>query len=325
MTATPEDELTYLCSLFGSCSYRSQGGGGNISVKDKDYLYIKASGFRLCSVNQKTGFVICDSNAVRQCLQKNEENIESTLTIESSLKPSMESFFHLLPKKYVVHLHPTFFCRYLCRENAEVLFSPVNFPHSLYIPYKKPGLPLAKIIFEKYTDEEILFLENHGIILVSDSLQHLLDQYKRTVKRLENLTNELYVGSDIQIEHTINQYTKGLSKPVYWLQESVPTHFYPITADHFLFLQSHLFESSKENLSRSLTEWMSQHQTPPSVCKVENQVYVIGKSYEQCQNKEEYLRSYLDICSGMQSLHLISQSQQMELLGCTKEKLRLQV
>lgn len=308
-------DFVYLCHLFGCCTKRSQGGGGNISVKDSNHLYIKASGYRLSSVTPTKGYVICDIEKSFSCFKKNIEDLSSCLVSTSNDKPSMEAFFHLLPSKYIVHIHPTFFCKYLCSNDSRSIFTKEKFPSSLYISYKKPGIELAREIFSEYSNEKVIFLENHGIILLENSMDSIIDLYASLLKELENYVNEKSETSDIQIEQILYTKTEQYAKPIYNLNVDIPSQFIAISPDHFLFLKEKPLFTTKENLILDLNQLQI-----PSIISVDSQTYCLGKTNEQCQNKEEYLRAYFDIENKSREL---SNTDKNNLLVCSKEKLRV--
>jgi rhamnose utilization protein RhaD (predicted bifunctional aldolase and dehydrogenase) len=281
---------------------------------------VKASGYRLSAVSEKEGYVYCDIKKVRDCYNTNEEQLENTMLERNEFKPSMETFFHLLPKSYIVHIHPIFFCKYLCKANAPSIFSQENFPQTLFIAYKKPGLELAKAITPKYNGEHVIFLENHGIILLEDSVEAIIHLYNKTLKQLEHISAELCNFSCILIEKRIKDITKLTVKPIYNLSFNLPNSFMPITPDHFLFLEESPLKTKESDLEASLLEWKSKKKTFPSVLQVDSQTYILGKSFHQCQNKEEYLQSYFEISSDS---HSLLYKDMYELSSCSKESFRL--
>jgi hypothetical protein len=100
----------------------------------------------------------------------------------------------------------------------------------------------------------------------------------------------------------------------------LPSIFNPITPDHYLFLEDCPLKTKERNLESTLLEWQQKLNHFPSVLQVDSQVYILGKSLLQCQNKEEYLRSYFEISTDAQSL---VESQIYALSSCSKEQFRL--
>jgi rhamnose utilization protein RhaD (predicted bifunctional aldolase and dehydrogenase) len=320
MTSTPEEELIFLCNLFGSCSKRSQGAGGNISVKDRNNLYIKASGVRLTSVNKNSGYVACDLSGVSKLFENNIEQLDSIVSFGKPQKPSMETFLHLLPLKYVVHFHSSYICKFLCTKQSQQLFTNKNFPNSMYIPYVKPGILLAKKILPKWNGETILFLENHGIVLLGDTIKNLVFLYKNLVELVEQYTYTKDTSSPIESEYSLIIKSGTYIKPIYSVKD-VPTSFLPISPDHFLFLQKAPLVTNLSNLEEDLDIWTTTFASNPSFIKLDNQLYASGKNWEDCYNKEEYLLSYFDIIT--ESSSCISNHEQELLLKCPKEIFRL--
>jgi rhamnose utilization protein RhaD (predicted bifunctional aldolase and dehydrogenase) len=311
----PPADLVYLCSLFGACSKRTQGAGGNISVKQEGLLWIKSSGTRLSSVSKKKGFASCKLNVLQELFERGNECLTSALAYPESESPSMETFFHLLPYSHIVHIHPTFFCKYLCSKEARTIFRVENFPNSLYIPYIKPGYPLAKAIFDYHTYETLIFLENHGIILLGNSVDEVIQLFTEATHQLEKIVGEKNTASPIAVEHQLYQLTNEFAKPVY-PELAIPSVFDPITPDHFLFLKEAPLFTTKDTLEKDLLDCKSM----PSVVHIDKHSYTLGKTVEQAQDKEDYLRSYVEIWSDSTYLN---QENTADLLNCSKEKLRM--
>lgn len=315
---TGKQDLLTLCSIFGACLKRSQGAGGNISVKEKNVLWIKASGVRLSSVTNTTGYVKCRLSKIQECYKNENEDLEETVIGGPNKKPSMETFFHLLPKSHIVHIHPTFFCTYLCSTELCSIFKS-KMENTLYIPYIKPGLSLAKSILAKYTDESVIFLENHGIILLADSVESVIRLYEETLTKLETIVQGKSNESSISIEYRLQKLSNQIVKPIYGIPP-LPSSFLAISPDHFLFLQKNPLLTSKNRLEEDFQNWMKHNSSVPSVVQVDFQIYTLALTYEVCTNKEEYLRSYLEI---YQTATTLREEHLEELLTCPKEKIRL--
>lgn len=320
MDPSLKEQFFYLCNLFGSCSQRTQGTGGNISVKDATNLIVKASGYRLSSVNNNDGYVICSIQKIQEALDEGKEQLEGSILEGAPRKPSMEAYFHILPKTIIVHFHSVYFCKYLCKQNAADIFSIENFPNSKFISYKKPGLDLAKELVPLYRNESILFLENHGIILLGESIEEIITVYLDATQKLETLTQTICSDSDVSIEKRIKDRTNQTIKPIYNLASSLSQPFKAVTPDHFLFLQQTSLISTKATVENDLSEWKSMFHSFPSILQVDETIYSLAQTYEQCQNKEEYLRSYFDIYGEAQE---ISPQELTNLIHCPKEQFRL--
>ena len=146
-----------------------QENGGNISVKLNDnYFIIKSSGVSFNKVSSKYGFSIFD--------------FKNNSKLDSYPPPSMEYAFHTaLHYKYVVHLHPIYSTFICCTKDCEKILKQIVIEPFKLIKYKTPGISLAKEI-EKYSNYNVYFLQNHGIIICHDDKQFIAN----TVESIES-------------------------------------------------------------------------------------------------------------------------------------------
>ena len=66
---------------------------------------------------------------------------------EGTRRPSVECVFHaLIPRRFVIHTHPTTVNALTCAHDGEALAHDLFGDQVLWIPYTDPGLPLAREI-----------------------------------------------------------------------------------------------------------------------------------------------------------------------------------
>ena len=321
---TEQDRQDYvdLCVFLGSFKELVQGSGGNISVKSESELMIKSSGRTLPQTTASSGYVICDIKALYTCKENAEENVTRTVLENSGgdmgASPSMEVFFHLLPSKWVVHLHPVNLLIDLCQTDWKTPFEDLN-PSALLVPYKIPGLELSNAIINMYNGQRVLLLQNHGIILCGDTIQEILTQldlfYTKTHYRFLDLFRfQKYVRSITQ------QPTVLLScQNIRFIHERF---FMPITPDIALFLKQYpLVQETSEPLEILFDKYRKLHNTLPSVICTPHAIYILGKSYSQCKNIEEILDSYLTILrkSNPNTIHFFTDVSLIKLQTSEKE------
>ena len=153
-----------------------QGGGGNTSLKiDARTMLVKASGVELALVTAESGFVAVDYSRIRGSLSEVHDERAYTELVRFATKvpngprPSIETGFHALLGRAVVHTHSVWANLIACAEGGERLLAEIA-PEALWIPYATPGLPLTAILrarLNESSQKEILVLQNHGLI-VSD-------------------------------------------------------------------------------------------------------------------------------------------------------------
>ena len=200
-----------------------QAGGGNTSVKTADgkYMYIKASGTALKDMNMKDGWrrlrldvvlsIIEDKSIARLDTQARETEVKNRLLlacddeISREARPSLESHFHALLDKYVVHLHPEAVLAYTCakngREKLQKLFKDEKFP-PVWVPYVGLGYMLARKIKKVTADYKkrygrgpaIIFLQNHGLAVATNSTSAALRLVHRVVKVCNGKLRQLKPG-----------------------------------------------------------------------------------------------------------------------------------
>lgn len=192
-----------------------QGPGGNTSVKDDNgNMIIKASGFRFEEITEESGYSIVNSQKISdyffnvQVTDKAKEEKLSLETIQTNIlknssgemypKPSMETGFHAVLDKYVVHTHSVWSNQINCIVNPFELLKKIQFKTDLniaYIPFVSPGFGLSYLITQelKKADElqikrpQVFFLENHGIVAhsnVLDEAQTMLMNIDKTIQDL---------------------------------------------------------------------------------------------------------------------------------------------
>lgn len=151
----------------------SPSAGGNISIKQGKFIYIKSSG----------------KDLKRYSFFKEDVAKVNMLTLESKLKPSMELSFHLKLNKYVLHYHPIYINALLCSsvpdEELKKVFDEIELDEEYYsiINYTTPGEELAEKINNR---KPIIFLRNHGVIIHSEVLA-MIERYYKYIYKLSYL------------------------------------------------------------------------------------------------------------------------------------------
>ena len=169
------NELNNLKIISRYCGERFdlvQAGGGNTSVKMNDIMFIKASGFNLSDISNHKGYV-CIKN--KYFLNDLSDNIMKKITdynMCGKLRGSIETYMHSILKKYTIHLHPIQVNKILVLKNSKSIISKL-FPDSLFIEYITPGIKVYNEIKKKYNNEDIIFLDNHGVIITTNDFNEI--------------------------------------------------------------------------------------------------------------------------------------------------------
>jgi rhamnose utilization protein RhaD (predicted bifunctional aldolase and dehydrogenase) len=219
MNTKSKEQMKGISAYVGSRRDYVQGGGGNTSVKfDDRIMAIKASGYTLAEVTAEKGYVLVDYQKIKQYYnsvdvkeQKDYEkesleiNLKSVLPLEGmeQMRPSVEVGFHSFLDKCVIHTHSVY-ANVLCcssegREIAQEIFKGSGLKY-LYISYIDPGFSLTLAVRQALqafkiqygSVPEVIFLENHGMIVHSDhekAAMEMNDLVNNRIREYFNLGN----------------------------------------------------------------------------------------------------------------------------------------
>jgi rhamnose utilization protein RhaD (predicted bifunctional aldolase and dehydrogenase) len=169
--------LAVLSARIGANPLLVQGPGGNTSVKDDGLLWIKASGTLLADALKRSIFLPLDLAAVHAAVERGDAAAETCIDFvaqgSAGLRPSIETTMHaILPHRVVVHVHCVETIAWAVRSDAAAaLAAPLHGLDWCFIPYVRPGLPLASAIRAVMTAQSsILILGNHGLVVGGDSV-----------------------------------------------------------------------------------------------------------------------------------------------------------
>jgi rhamnose utilization protein RhaD (predicted bifunctional aldolase and dehydrogenase) len=169
---------------------------GNVSAKDGDTFWIKASGAKMSEAGFDS-FVQVSTRKVLDILngdKPSDEEVRAQLNDartgpDAGAVPSTEAFMHAwllsLPGvEFVAHTHPVTTLGVLCgpqaREFAENRYFPDQIvlcgPTSPFVPYCAPGFELARAIRDACGDArpKTILLQNHGLIALGRTANEAL-------------------------------------------------------------------------------------------------------------------------------------------------------
>lgn len=290
------EEFLYLNRLYGSLNELVQAGGGNISVKnDKNEMIIKSSGYAFSDITKDSGYTILKLINFNDLLKSN--NYDLTNLIINGTTPSIETYFHLFLKKYTIHLHPTLINIYMC-SNKELPRLNESF---IIIDYFKPGIELSKEIYNKYNNENIIFLKNHGIIFTSDNIDNLKTSINNCYSEFIKITKKYNFTNLESFEKLLLKYPdKSLLKiSTYYQQKINIKNMIPYTPDIIVYLNNSLIE-------------------------YENDIYIVANSKIKCYQILEIIKSYVILVESCSNT-VLSKQQIDDLLLWDKEKFRTNI
>ena len=197
-------EIVEVSRRYGSDRRYVLAGGGNTSFKNRDSLYVKASGTTLAGLTED-GLVKMDRSRLAAIWDRHysadpdvreREALADLMAARAegeTKRPSVETLLHdLLEKSHVVHLHPSLVNGLTCARKGEEIANELFGEAMLWIPVVNPGYVLAKHIRDAIgrvasrggARPEILLLENHGIFVSGDSVDEIVRIYDQVMTSL---------------------------------------------------------------------------------------------------------------------------------------------
>ncbi|HKW50643.1 MAG TPA: class II aldolase/adducin family protein, partial [Candidatus Eisenbacteria bacterium] len=190
-------QLVYISNLVGQEPRLVQPGGGNTSIKVGDALLVKGSGTDLRTVGRE-GFTRLSLPALAAL--RTVENMHDAemmrfmarAMLEEGPAPSVETPLHsLLPHRVIAHTHdvPTMSLTNVSDGVAERLVAQLFGEEIVYVPYVRPGFPLARAvsgIVDRMPRGAIgLALAHHGLVVWGEDPRECYARLLRAVNVIE--------------------------------------------------------------------------------------------------------------------------------------------
>ena len=192
------EDLVKISNKYGQREDCVIAGGGNSSVKDENYIYVKASGTTLATIRAE-GFVKMNRRALAAMFghnysdvtaEREAEVLEDLLNArersEFAKRPSVETSLHdLMPQKYVLHLHPTAVNALSCAAEGEKNAREILGDDIVWVEPTEPGWTLALAVkksLDEYKarynkDASVIILANHGVFVGAETVDEIESIY----------------------------------------------------------------------------------------------------------------------------------------------------
>ena len=159
-SSTYRTEIEKMCVELSVNPLLVQGAGGNISWKEGDILWVKASGTALSEASVKDIFLPIDLLCIRHAITAGRFDISPIVKSETKLYPSIETYLHaVIPHRVVLHLHAVDALCHLVRNDAHEVFRKL-FPEDfsfITVDYFKPGAELGSAVYQEIKANRNLF------------------------------------------------------------------------------------------------------------------------------------------------------------------------
>ena len=200
------DRIAHLSNLVGAEESLVQPGGGNSSIKvtvrrgddEEEMLLVKGSGTDLRTI-QRAGFTQLSMASLANLRERTEMSDEQMMEFMRGCMldpgdpaPSVETPLHsILPYRVIVHTHDvaTMSLTNLKDERAEKLVGELFEGEIFYVPYVRPGFPLARSVVElaPRIPEPAggLALAHHGLVVWGDDARECYARLLRIIDKAE--------------------------------------------------------------------------------------------------------------------------------------------
>lgn len=181
---------------IGNDILKTQGAGGNTSIKCDGVMWVKASGTWLSKAEEHDIMVPVLVDPLVMALRGGDPSAEKSTDFivphlnSSGLRPSIETSFHAaLLSPVVAHYHCVNAIALAVLQDREVelreRMGAVSDLNWVTIPYRRPGTPLAREI-EKVAAArpDVLILFNHGIIVCGETIEEVSKKIERVTAAL---------------------------------------------------------------------------------------------------------------------------------------------
>jgi rhamnose utilization protein RhaD (predicted bifunctional aldolase and dehydrogenase) len=206
--------LKALSRRVGADPLLVQAAGGNTSLKQDGVMWIKASGTWLQHAETRDIFVPVALGPLLKALERDDPACETCADFvrgdlnNLSLRPSIETTVHAsFAHRVVVHVHCIATISLAVRDDAEAILAPMldGFRWA-FVPYRRPGLPLAKEIRKRLkADTNVLILGNHGLVVAGETAGEAEALLDRVVRALTRPARPTRAGA----ESRLTQRTRG--------------------------------------------------------------------------------------------------------------------
>jgi rhamnose utilization protein RhaD (predicted bifunctional aldolase and dehydrogenase) len=237
----------------------------------------------------------------------------------------------IIPSPVVVHIHCVNTIALAVRDDGESLARERLSPHAdvalAFIPYRKPGVPLARAIVERLTkDTNVFVLANHGLVVAGETVAGVADRIERVCEALsaparatprvgaENLA-AIIEGTDYRPPHDPAVHAIALDPKS--LAIARLGSLYP---DHVVFLGPGLVEASVDGgrLHVSL-----EGRRPPLMMALPGMGVVLHRSTSK--NAEAMARCLTDVAARIPEdapMRVLTSAEEQELMNWEAEAYR---
>ncbi|MFD2651424.1 class II aldolase/adducin family protein [Brucella rhizosphaerae] len=206
---TEFDALVRLSAKVGQDPLLVQAAGGNTSLKIGDVMWIKASGTNLGDALERNIFVPTAWRDIARSLKDGSPEADQPATFllgDGGLRPSIETCLHaVFDAAVVVHVHcVSTIALAVLLDGERRIKEHLSGIEWVWVPYRRPGAELGRMLIEKRTKQNVAVLGNHGLLVAADSVADAETLLEEICYKLELVANS---GAEIPPAPAPDGYT----------------------------------------------------------------------------------------------------------------------
>lgn len=301
-----------------------QAGGGNSSVKfDNGEMIIKASGFLLSDVTEQSGYskvktletanIVKNKIIINTSNKREREKLTASLvqevTIDKNNRPSIETLLHSFLDKYTLHTHPIVVNMILIRKDWKDILKKIFKNDSIaLVEYKTPGIELALEldktlqIFE--VRPNIIFLQNHGLIITSKDNKEIVKLTEYVLKEIETylnidmnnykLTNKISsLLNSVQKSTNISYYSEDAYLNTQIMKNQELFLEMPFCPDYLVFCGIRAVVLNNLSDASILEDYKEKYFEVPKVIIFEDKLFLIAANIKKAKEMEDVLKFHI--------------------------------
>jgi len=303
--------ISEISNKYGADANFVLAGGGNTSVKNNEFLWVKPSGTALPTIKPNQ-FLKMDRKEINKLFtadfsqNADEREAKVKLLVTAAIvpgesgRPSVEAPLHNIFKTtYVVHTHPAKVNGMTCGKDGEQNCAKL-FPEALWIDYVDPGFTLAEKVkneIDKYAAEKgkqpsVVFLQNHGVFVAGNSRDEIEKIYSEMMESLEAAYQKAGIKTELKTGEFDDQILVSEAPKLRTLmgngervcvasaaEFSVAQG--PLTPDHIVYTKSYAYEG--EITTEKIDGFAKENGYRPIVVAQKGAVFAAGSSVKNAQ------------------------------------------
>jgi len=332
ITGTLRASIIKYCTTIGSDPLFVQGAGGNVSWKEGNTLWIKASGTWLAEAAEKDIFVPVYLPHLRAAIESGDFSVTPEVRGESILRPSIETLLHaLMPNRVVVHLHAIEILAYLVRDNCQTDFQSLVDESIKWtiVDYHKPGAALATAVSAALVQKpnvDVVFLKNHGVVIGGADVAEVGHILNMLTTALSTIPANICSKSPPQMPTALGQYAPAQDADVHQLALNAD-FFNRLDTDWALYPDHVVFLGARSYVYRTWDAFREENKIEselPELVFIHGVGVFVMPTFSKA--KQAQLRCYFDILTRQKfhsSIQALTNMQISELLSWDAEQYRI--